>query len=403
MISRAIQPRARVALLGCGNVGGEVARRLTEDSARLGLELVRVLVRDPARRRPVGPDLLTDRFDEVVASAPDIVIELLGGLAPAAEYVESLLEIGVHVVTANKTLVAHRAGALAAAAEASGATLAYEASVCAGVPVLAALRQLEGDRVRAVRGIVNGSCNYILCRMEESGLTLGEALREAAGRGLVEPDPSADISGRDSAEKLCVLARAAGLGDLTPADVDRTGIESITPGDIRSAARASRVVRLLAEVEAAGDGPRARVGPVLLPRTHPLASVRREENGVFVEADLAGELFFRGRGAGPGPTASAILGDLVRILGGAAPPRAVQPRRACGPEVPRRHAIRVTAATAMAPRGVLETIRESGLVAEEVEVSTNSATVVARASTRGTALACAAALPGERLVLPIVE
>jgi homoserine dehydrogenase len=397
MISAATQSRARVALLGCGNVGGEVARRLA--ASLPGVELVRVLVRDTARPRPVDPALLTRDFDDVLAAAPDLVIELLGGVSPAAAYVECLLRRGVHVVTANKPLVARSAGALHGAADSTGAAFAYEAAVCAGVPVLAALRQLEGDRVRAVRGIVNGSCNYILCRMEESGLSLAEALKEAGARGLVEPDPSADISGRDSAEKLCILARAAGLGDLTPDEVDCTGITAVSPADIRSAARSSRVIRLVAEVESGSGGPRARVGPALLPRTHALGSVRREENGVFVEAELAGELFFRGRGAGPAPTASAILGDVRRTLGIVVARSAVT----AVPEVPRRHAIRVTAATALAPRGVLEAVRATGLVAEEVDLSTNSATVVAQASPRHAASACAAALAGESLVMPILE
>ena len=399
MISTATQPRARVALLGCGTVGAEVARRLAGDGERLGVELVSVLVRDASRPRPVDAGLLTQDFEDVRAAEPDLVIELLGGVTPAAGCVERLLRGGVHVVTANKTMLAHHGAALHEAADASAATLAYEAAVCAGVPVLASLRQLEGDRVRAVRGIVSGSCNYILCRMEESGLSLAEALKEAAARGLVEPDPSADVSGRDSAEKLCVLARAAGLGDLTPEFVECTGITGVTPADIRTAARASRVIRLVAEVEAGVGGPRARVGPALLPRTHALASVRREENGVFIEADLAGELFFRGRGAGPAPTASAVLGDARRVLG--LPGRRGKTPRDSSVEVPRRHAIRVTAA--LAPRGVLEAVRGAGLVAEEVEVSTNTAVVVSRASGRGEALACAARLDGESLVMPILE
>lgn len=386
---------ARLALLGCGTVGLRVARLLIDRAESLGVEVVRVLVRDRARDRGLDPGLLTDRFEDILDARPDLAIEVLGGVDPAAGFVTALLERGVPVVTANKTLLAHRGRELEQASSATGAALACEAAVCAGVPLLASLRHLAGDRVRAIRGIVNGSCNYILSRMEEAGLTQARALAEAARRGLVEPDPSADLSGRDSAEKLCVLARAAGLADLDPSQVGCTGIEGVTPEDIRAAARDGRVIRLLAEIEPG----RASVGPVLLQRDHPLAGVRREDNGVLIEAELAGSLFLRGPGAGPGPTASGVLGDVVRVL--ALPehrPRSSSP----SPEPVRRHLFRIHGG-ALSPTRVLGALHTRDLHPEQIELNPSVAVVQTGPSPADRVQACAADLGPDRLVLPVIE
>lgn len=395
-MSSAAAPRApRVALLGCGTVGRGVARLLIDRAEVFGVEVVRILVRDRARDRGVDSALFTDRFDDVLDARPDLAIELLGGVEPAARYVTALLRRAIPVVTANKTLLAHRGGDLERACAASGAVLACEAAVCAGVPVLACLRHLGADRVRAIRGIVNGSCNYILTRMEDAGLTLAQALEEAARRGLVEPDPSADLSGRDSAEKLCVLARAAGLADLGPRDVPCAGIEGITPADIRAAARAGRVIRLLAEVEPG----HARVGPVLLSRDHPLAGVRREDNGVFIEAELAGSLFLRGPGAGPGPTASGVLGDVARILGR---PARTWESPGPAPEPIRRHQFRVQGG-AITPGRVLGALRSRNLLPDQIELEASAAVVHTGPSAGDPVHRCASDLGTDRLVMPVVD
>ncbi|MBX3356909.1 MAG: homoserine dehydrogenase [Phycisphaeraceae bacterium] len=307
------RPPMRVALLGCGTVGSAVARRLVEDrSGRF--ELVKVLVRDAGRDRGIAGGLFTTRFEEVMDAEPGVLIEVLGGLDPARACVRRALESGVNVVTANKSLISHHAEELARHAEAGGARLAYEASVCAGVPVLAALEQLRGDRVESIRAIVSGSCNYILSRMA-SGIRFAAALDEARARGLVEPDPSADISGQDAAEKVCILAMACGWGPVRPHEIERGGIDRVQLEDIRHARESGRVIRLVADLDFVER--RLRVGPTLVPLSHPLAGVRAEENGVLIRCELAGEIFLRGLGAGPGPTAAAILGDVVRLSGSA--------------------------------------------------------------------------------------
>jgi homoserine dehydrogenase len=303
----------RIALLGCGNVGREVAAHLAREGHELGVELVSVLVRDTTRDRGITPALITDRFEDVLDAAPDIIIELIGDVDPAGAFVERALHVGIDVVTANKTLIARRADHLARLARDNDCALEYEAAVGAGIPIIAALRQLAGDRIESIRGVLNGSCNYILTRMANAGLSLEAAIAEAAARGLVEPDPTADISGRDSAEKLCVLAREAGFTGIDPSHVACTGIERITREDLRLAARSGKTIKLIAELERDADHVRLRVGPTLVDRRHPLASVDAEDNAFIITTRLAGPITLRGKGAGPRPTTAAILGDVIRL------------------------------------------------------------------------------------------
>lgn len=393
------KPR-RVAVLGCGTVGREVAARLVESGERLGVELLKVLVRDAARDRGLPRELFTASIDEIDAAAPDAVVELIGGVEPARSLVERFLGRGVPVVTANKTLIAHHGPALRALAEARGAALACEASVGAAIPIMAALRQLAGDRTTSIRGVVNGSCNFILSRLGD-GWAFDDALREARRRGLVEPDPSADISGRDSAEKLCVLAAAVGF-TLMPDQVETRGIEGLTPEDLAAARRSGRAIKLIAELDLANGAVRARVGPTLLPRAHPLAQVEEEENAIAVEAELAGEVFLRGRGAGPKPTASAVLGDLVRLLGS----RQQAPAMAATPGAPspvRRHAVRINR-PGLTPERVLAAARSAGAEAVELDLTRAGVRMVVEGATPEQAQRCAAALgePGAALVMPVV-
>jgi len=316
---RSIKPlRApRVALLGCGIVGSEVARRVHDSNE---LSLCKVLVRDIARDRGLPTSLLTDSFDAVLGARPDLVIELIGGVEPALGFVRRSLESGVSVVAATLTLIAHHGALLREIARSRRTDLAYEASALGGVPVLAGLEQLRADRVSRIEGVVSGSCNFILSAMSR-GLSYEDALKEAGMRGYVEPDPTADISGRDSAEKLCVLAASCGA-ELAPAQVEITGIERVSREDCARARRSRRVVRLVARVDI--ENGTASVAPTLIRPGHPLYDVNGCENAVVIEAECAGRLVFRGPGAGPAPTASAVLGDALRLLG-APPMRPIHP------------------------------------------------------------------------------
>ena len=318
----------RVALLGCGVVGSEVVRLLSETAddlaARIGapVELAGVAVRRAGRTRdlPVDPALFTtDALGLVRRDDVDIVVEVVGGIEPARSWLLAALESGKAVVTANKSLLAEDGATLYEAAERGGTDLYAEASVAGAIPLLRPLREsLAGDRVTRVLGIVNGTTNYILTRMDETGAGFDEALDEATALGYAEADPTADVEGFDAAAKCAILAGIAFHTRVTAADVHREGISDVTAADVQSAKDMGSVVKLLAicELKPTGDGQSAvavRVHPAMIPRSHPLAGVREAYNAVFVEADAAGQLMFYGRGAGGTPTASAVLGDLVAV------------------------------------------------------------------------------------------
>jgi len=314
----------RVALLGCGTVGGEVFRLLREQAtdlaARVGapLQVAGVAVRDPggrARAAGVGPELVTtDAMALVTRPDVDIVVEMIGGVEPARELLLAAMRTGKSVVTANKALLGSDSAAMHAAAREHGADLYYEASVAGAIPLLRPLREsLSGDAVRRVLGIVNGTTNYILDRMDSSGAEFGDALAEAQALGYAEADPTADVAGYDAAAKAAILASLAFHTRVSTADVYRQGITAVTAADIAGAKVLGCVVKLLAICERTDDGISVRVHPAMISREHPLASVRGAYNAVFVEAESAGRLMFYGAGAGGGPTASAVLGDLVVV------------------------------------------------------------------------------------------
>ena len=316
----------KVALLGCGSVGSQVVRLLHEHAddlaARVGapVELAGVAVRlpDAPRDADVPRDLLTTDASGLVTSGVDVVIEVIGGIEPARSLILSALESGASVVTANKALLAEDGAALFAAAEKAERDLYFEAAVAGAIPILRPLREsLAGDRVQRVLGIVNGTTNYILDRMDTSGAGFTEALEEAQALGYAEADPTADVDGYDAAAKAAILASLAFHTRVTAADVHREGISDVSAADVASAREMGSVVKLLAicELVATGDGPAVstRVHPAMIPREHPLASVREAYNAVFVESDAAGQLMFYGPGAGGAPTASAVLGDLVTV------------------------------------------------------------------------------------------
>ena len=329
-------PTVRVGLLGCGNVGGALAEILltrTDDvAARTGihLELVGIAVSDPTRPRSpsIRAELVSaDAAALVARDDVDVVVEVIGGLHPAHELVEAALRNGKPVVTANKALLAVAGAELAEVAASSGVDLLYEAAVAGAIPVIRPLREsLAGEQIVRVMGIVNGTTNYILTRMEEEGAGYDDVLREAQALGLAERDPTADVEGHDAAAKAAILAALAFGSDVVDADVHREGISGLSAADVAYANRLGYSVKLLAVAELVDGGPEVsvRVHPAMVPKTHPLASVRGAFNAVFVEGAVSGELMLYGRGAGGGPTARAVLGDVVdasrNLLAGAPAP-----------------------------------------------------------------------------------
>lgn len=314
----------RIALLGCGVVGTEVARVLTGDADELAqrvgapIELVGIAVRREGRRRDldVSDDLFTtDAMSLVTRGDLDVVIEVIGGIEPARGLILAALENGASVVTANKALLAEDGATLYEAAEKAERDLYYEAAVAGAIPIVRPLSDsLAGDRVTRVLGIVNGTTNFILDAMSTTGAGFNDALDEAQRLGYAEADPTADVEGFDAAAKAAILAGLAFHTRVTISDVHREGITEVTAADVRSAAEIGSVVKLLAICELGASGEvSARVHPAMIPDTHPLASVRGAYNAVFVESEGAGQLMFYGPGAGGAPTASAVLGDVVSV------------------------------------------------------------------------------------------
>jgi len=325
----------RVAVLGGGSVGSQVIALLLEHADELaaragaGLEVVGVAVRnlDAPRDTDIPKELLTTDAESLILGA-DIVIELIGGLEPARTWILQALHSGADVITANKALLAHHGAELFEEAAQVGAQLYYEAAVAGAIPIIRPLRDsLAGDRVQRILGIVNGTTNYILDRMDATGDSFGDALAEATRLGYAEADPTADIEGCDAAQKASLLSSLAFHTRVPLNTVHREGITHITAEQVVAARKAGYVVKLLAICErvvdavSGVDGVSTRVHPALVPLAHPLAAVHGANNAVFVEAEAAGSLMFYGAGAGGLETASAVLGDVVsaarrHVIGG---------------------------------------------------------------------------------------
>lgn len=313
----------RIGVLGCGNVGaaliGLIAQQSKGIEARTGvrLEVVSVAVRNLSRDREISlADGLLTRDAHAVVSDPnvDLVVEVIGGIEPARELISTALSLGKPVVTANKELLANVGVELFGAADAAGVDLLFEAAVAGGIPVIRALREsLRGEPVSRVMGIINGTTNFILTKMSEEGADYGVALAEAQRLGFAERDPTADVEGFDAGAKAAILASIAFGAKVVAGDVYHEGISRITAADIAVAKRLGYVVKLLgiAERDLATGEIAVRVHPAMVPLHHPLASVRESYNAVFVEGGAVGSLMFYGRGAGGGPTASAVLGDVI--------------------------------------------------------------------------------------------
>jgi homoserine dehydrogenase len=314
---------ARIALLGCGNVGSALVGIVHSRSELLAVqsgahfEIAGIAVHDLSRERPahVPTELLTDDAAGLVADPDiDVVVELIGGLEPAQSLVGAALAANKPVVTANKALLASPQGvALRGLAKEHGVDLLYEAAVAGAIPLVRALREsLTGERIHRVMGIVNGTTNFILTEMSEKGADYAQALSEAQALGLAERDPTADVEGHDAAAKAAILAGVAFGYDVAGSDVMREGITRVRLADVEFAERLGYVVKLLAIVERAGDDALSvRVHPAMVARAHPLAGVRGAFNAVFIEGEAAGELMLYGQGAGGLPTASAVVGDLI--------------------------------------------------------------------------------------------
>lgn len=320
-MNRAEKP-VRIGMLGCGNVGSEVARLLLADTAELStragvtIELKKIAVRTIKPYEGISPELFTtDPFSIVNDPEIDLIVEVMGGIDPARELAHQAIKNRKSIVTANKALLASFGDELFRAAYAQGEDIYYEASVAGAIPIIRPLRDsLVGDFVVRIMGIVNGTTNYILTKMHEENKEFEVALKEAQDLGYAEADPTADVEGFDAAAKAAILSGLAFHTRVTVDDVYREGISKITLEDVHIAQSMDHVIKLLAIAELTPkDEISVRVHPVMIHKSHPLASVRDAFNAVFVEAESAGPLMFYGRGAGGAPTASAILGDILAV------------------------------------------------------------------------------------------
>ena len=312
----------KIGLLGSGTVGSGVVRVLKENmeeiTARVGTHLVlaKVLVRDKKKPRPYLDGIeLTDRVEDILEDEEiSVVVEVMGGLHPAKEYMLRAMEAGKSVVTANKDVVAQFGQELFDMAEKHDVDFRFEASVGGGIPIIMPLKQcLTANRISEVLGIVNGTTNYMLTKMSEEGMSYDDVLKEAQEKGYAEANPSADVDGLDAARKAAILSSIAFNMRISLADVSVEGITKITPEDISYAKNLGYVVKLLAIGKETDDGINVRVHPVFLPKEHPLASVNGVHNAIFVRGNAIGEAMFYGPGAGSLPTASAVVADIIDV------------------------------------------------------------------------------------------
>lgn len=310
-----------VGLLGLGTVGAGAADILLHPAGRHPLlqdiKICRVGVRSRDKPRPVdlGDEILTTDLSAIVADPDiDIIVEVIGGLEPARSLVLQAIAHGKHVVTANKALIARHGEEIFAAAESAGVYVLLEAAVGGGIPVIEPLKHsLCANRIHAIIGIINGTTNYILTRMQQEGGDFGPILADAQRLGYAEADPTADVDGLDAADKISILAALAFGGRVNLDDIYCEGIRQVSAADIAYAERLNFVVKLLAIATRSGDQLQVRVHPTLVPQSHPLASVNDVYNAILVEGDPVGQIMFYGPGAGAGPTASAVVADILNV------------------------------------------------------------------------------------------
>ncbi|MEK9675553.1 MAG: homoserine dehydrogenase [Chloroflexota bacterium] len=328
MSSNARPNAMNVGILGLGVVGSAVASTIVERHSNGGpaqsLNLSAVVVRDIAKKRAVELDssiVSTDPETVISNESVDIVIDLMGGESPAFEYISKSLESGKHVVTANKEVMAKRGSELLAIAEANNCHLFYEASVGGGIPIIGPLMSdLNANKIQSVRAIINGTTNFILTKMADEGADFGDVLAEAQALGYAEADPTADVDGFDAMYKISVLGRLAFHSEVPVDGIYAEGIRKVHAKDFRYARELGYTIKLLAVAQASKEaGLLARVHPALIPVDVPMGSVNGVLNAVEVEGDMVGPLWFQGPGAGPQPTASAVMGDVLRVARSARP------------------------------------------------------------------------------------
>lgn len=316
-------PAVNIGILGFGTVGEGTYRMLSDNvdeiSSKTGarIEVVQIGVKDGSKPRSAPSKLFTTDLESVVANPDiDVILELIGGTDPAAQLVETALKNNKHVVTANKELIAKHGSRLIGLAKESKLDLHFEAAVGGGIPVIQPLKhQLAGNDVIKLMGILNGTTNFILTKMEKEGAGFDETLAEAQALGYAEADPSADIDGFDTMYKICILA-AITFGKQVPLDqVSRQGIRHITAEDMAYAETLGYKIKLLGICEETAPGEiLVRVHPTLVPRQHQISHVDDVYNAVWLHGDFVGDLMFSGRGAGGDPTASAVVGDLIDVV-----------------------------------------------------------------------------------------
>lgn len=315
--------KINVGIIGLGTIGSGVVKSLRERAALLEekvgirLSIKKICVRHPARKRGLSLQrgILTKDVREILEDPEiQIIVELMGGIHPAKEYLIEALRRGKHVVTANKALLAEAGREIFKLAERKKRRVQFEASVGGGIPIIKSLREgLVSNHILAIFGIINGTSNFILSRMAETGCPFSEALREAQKSGFAERNPSLDIDGFDSAHKLAILA-LLGFGKEIPLEkISIEGIRHISPKDIQYAGELGYTVKLLAIAKQTPEGLEVRVHPTLIPKGHPLAAVREAYNAITVRGDLVGETIFYGQGAGKFPTSSAVLSDILDL------------------------------------------------------------------------------------------
>ena len=314
----------KIALLGCGTVGTGVWNILNSNTKEIkhrtgvDVDIAKVLVRDKFKRRsiPLPDQVITTDFNDILSDDDiQIVVEVMGGTEPAQEYIEKSIARGKHVVTANKLLLSKHGCSLYEKARERGVTLNYEASVCGGIPIIGAIREsLTANRIEEVAGIVNGTTNYILSRMSETGCSFEDALLEAQQKGYAEADPTSDVEGFDALYKLRIISNLAYGVDIDESLIHREGITRITREDISYSKELGYEIKLMAVSKRIENSVDMRVHPALIPFSNPLAKVSDSFNGVCVKGNAVGELFFTGRGAGELPTGSAVVGDILHII-----------------------------------------------------------------------------------------
>lgn len=312
----------KAGLLGCGTVGTGVLKVLQQNAAQITpkigreVKITRVLVHDLTKQRNLSTDIsLTDKLEEILDDGDiEIVIELIGGIHPAREYMLAAMNAGKSVVTANKDVVAQFGKDMFATAQKNNVDFMFEASVGGGIPIITPLKQcLTANKLTDIIGIVNGTTNYMLTKMSEDGLSYEKALQLAQQKGFAEADPTADVMGLDAARKTAILASIAFNSRVELDRVYNEGITKITPEDIAYAKELGYTIKLLSIAHDGKQGIDVRVHPTLVPQSHPLATVRNEFNAIFVKGNAIGEAMFYGRGAGQLPTASAVVADVIDV------------------------------------------------------------------------------------------